>query len=127
MTNTETPAPATMHWHAGWNMPGYMPECDVYTFESFEGARGYMVESLGWHADNQETWVDEHDCDDIPCPTYGDGCPWNIAQNTRMLADELEGLPADGSKGSVWNGYAGNLVYWVELCIEDCELDTEDM
>ena len=31
---------------AGWNMPGYMPDNEPADFETFEQARGYIVEEL---------------------------------------------------------------------------------
>jgi hypothetical protein len=36
------------------------------------------------------TWSDPHDCDDIPCPTFGDDCPWQVAGYFDLLADERE-------------------------------------
>lgn len=126
MTNTETLRAGAMHWHVGWNMPGYLPECNVASFDNIEDARTYLIDELGFHAANQETWADEHDCDDIPCPIYGDRCPWNMAREIEALADELEADQDDVRRLGAWNGYAGDLVYWIELCVEDCDLESED-
>lgn len=121
MTETHTEGPAALHWHVGWNMPGYLPEMEPYTCWTIEDARGLMIDELGFHADNQETWVDEHDCDDIPCPTYGDSCPWMMAQDIRALVDDIVSYGDDYARLGAWNGYAGNLVYWITICTEVCD------
>jgi hypothetical protein len=65
--------------------------CDAESVEGFD----YCLE----HADAAQlremaraarSWSDEHDCDDIPCPTYGDDCPWQQAGALDILADERE-------------------------------------
>lgn len=33
-------------WIAGWNMPGYMPDNEPASFESFEDAKAYIIETL---------------------------------------------------------------------------------
>jgi hypothetical protein len=76
---------------------------------------------MDYHADSQETWSDEHDCDDIPCPTYGDNCPWNTAQDIRHEVDVINGLGRNGSQVDGWLTYAGNLAYWINPCVDDCE------
>lgn len=127
MTNTETERPAGLHYHVGWNMPGYLPEMAPFTCESFVDARAYLMDELEVHADNRESWSGEHDCDDIPCPTYGDDCPWNVAQDTRVLADELDTLSVKSDEGTGWSGYAGDLAYWIMPCTDDCDIESEDM
>ena len=100
-------------------MPGYLPESDPYVAESWEGAKAYMVEELRYHADNAESWADDHDCDDIPCPTYGDDCPWNNATQLRGEADHLESTygATDG-----WDGWSERLHYWISPCSDaECE------
>ena len=112
------------HWHTGNNMPGYMPEGDIGTHATFEDARACLVEDLEHEADSLEDWADEHDCDDIPCPTYGDSCPWQKAQDTRALCDELL---AETQDETVWQGYAGDLSDWISECCEPaCMADLDD-
>ena len=72
------------HFHAGHNDAGYLPESDPETFDTFEDAKRYMFGELLWAADNMASWADEHDCDDVPCPTYGDECPEQLASEVTL-------------------------------------------
>ena len=112
-TISTTDQDSAQHWHSGHNMPGYMPENDVWTHATFEDAVVFMVEDLEHYADATETWVDEHDCDDIPCPTYGDDCAWNKAQNTRAL---VEDLLHENTGETEWTGYDDGLAWWIVEC-----------
>jgi len=112
------------HYHSGYNMPGYLPESDcAYVFASFADARDSLVDDMKRHADSEESWVDEHACDDIPCPTYGDGCGYNRACDIRASAEDLG---AEEATSSDWGGYGGDLAYWVHACDEAICLDDED-
>ena len=113
------------HYHAGYNMPGYLPESDsgAYVFATFADARASLLDDMERHADSEESWADEHACDDIPCPTYGDSCPWNIAGAIRC---EMEDLTDCDASSTEWGGGAGNLAYWVHQCGETICLDEED-
>lgn len=44
---------AAVEWTAGWNMPGYLPESDPETFESWDDARDYIVDAISrfWDQD----------------------------------------------------------------------------
>jgi hypothetical protein len=103
-------ANANHHWHAGWNMPGFLPEADPGTYVSFDDARDALAEELAAHADAEQTWHEEHDCDDVPCPTFGDTCHWQKAAALRLIRDDL--LPAEVE----WTGYAAGLAYWIRSC-----------
>ena len=35
-----------MSWVAGWNMPGYLPECEPVSFDTWREAHAYIVEEL---------------------------------------------------------------------------------
>ena len=121
MDETDT---TTRHWHTGHNMPGYMPEGDIGTHATFAEAAFCLADDLDNEAKELETWADEHDCDDVPCPTYGDSCPWQKAQDTRELCDELLDETQDET---VWQGYAGDLSYWISECCEPaCMADLDD-
>lgn len=102
---------ATDHWHAGCNAPGFLPEDGPGTYASFVEARDTIAEDMAVHADNEASWADEHDCDDVPCPTYGDGCHAQRAGTIALTRDELLDAP-----GPRWSGYGGSLAYWIEAC-----------
>lgn len=110
------------HYHAGYNMVGYLPEMDPGTFTEWEYVKGYMLEELRLSADSVQSWVDKHDCDDIPCPTYGDSCGWNLAEN---LSSKAEYLNLDN--GPEWRTIVGNMSYWINACQDEaCELEEDD-
>lgn len=107
---------ARQHWHAGYNQPGCLPEAEPSVHDSFEEARHVLADEMTLHADAEESWADEHDCDDIPCPTYGDECHWQRAGELRIEREDL--LVADGPG---WSGYGAGLSYWVHACSKaDC-------
>lgn len=104
------------HWHAGFNRPGYLPESEPGVYSTFEAARDALAEDMHVHVDNEETWADEHDCDDIACPTYGDECHWQRAQNLR--AEREDALATDGP---CWEGSGCGYAYWVNEChMQEC-------
>jgi hypothetical protein len=82
----------------GHNQPGYLPDDDGtnrLVTRDWQCARDSLVEDLRDTAAATQTWADPHDCDDIPCPTYGDDCPDNLAADLRMAAEELAALQPD--------------------------------
>jgi hypothetical protein len=102
------------HWHAGWNMPGFLPEADPGTYASFREARDALAEELAAHANAEQTWNDAHDCDHVPCPTYGDRCHWQRAGTLRAIRDEVLGVDAEN-----WSARSTGLAYWIEACTAD--------
>jgi hypothetical protein len=94
----------------GHNQPGYLPDDDGTNrliTRDWQRARDSLLEDLRGAADATQTWADPHDCDDLPCPTYGDDCPDNLAADLRMAADELGALQPDThgrppSPGEAW-------------------------
>lgn len=114
-----------LHYHSGYNMPGYLPESDhaAYVFSTFVDARASLALDMTRHAESDESWADEHDCDDVPCPTYGDTCPDMMASEVRASAEDLASCEPSSSE---WGGYGGNLAYWVHECHESICLDEED-
>lgn len=108
--------PGTTHWHVGSNMAGYLPDSDdaSYVHETLPDARACLAEDLVSNADAVGTWADDHDCDDSPCPTYGDDCPWVAAQRLRDLAADLL-----ASEDADWDGpdFSGR-VWWLITCHE---------
>lgn len=103
--------PNVPRWHAGYNQPGYLPEAEPGVYASYHAARDGLAEDMEAAADATETWAVPHDCDDIPCPTYGEDCPWQTAGVIRAERDDL--LASDGPE---WSGHAGGLAYWVTAC-----------
>jgi hypothetical protein len=104
-------SPAVPHWHAGYNQPGYLPEAEPGVYTSYHAARDALAEDMEAAAEATETWADPHDCDDIPCPTYGEDCPWQAAGAIRAERDDL--IASDGPE---WSGHAGGLAHWVTAC-----------
>ncbi|HVE46682.1 MAG TPA: hypothetical protein VNA57_08045 [Acidimicrobiales bacterium] len=103
--------PAVSHFHAGYNQPGYLPEADPEVHRSFEAARQALAADLDLHATAEDTWADEHDCDDIACATYGQD--HQLAGDLAACRDELV-----SSQGPEWSGSAAGLAYWITSCEE---------
>lgn len=110
-----------VHYHAGHNMPGYLPESDVETFATFADAKSHTIYELNYAAENVATWADEHDCDDVPCPTYGDDCPHDQANALSLVAEDL-----NLDNGPEWGDIVAGLSWWITECHEDgCEVEEE--
>ena len=81
---------------AGWNMPGYLPECDPERFESAGEAFKYLVETVDrfWDSDASVWDGDGPDPDGVWLPVH----------------TELHNAP-----GTPWHGLSGDgrLVFWV--------------
>ena len=105
------PTPGVPHWHAGFNPPGCLPESEPGIYSSFETAAESLAEDMHRHSTSEETWADEHDCDDVPCPTHGEDCHWQGAGNVDAERDDLL-----GAEGSAWTGTTAGLAYWVTPC-----------
>lgn len=99
------------HWHGGYNQPGYLPETEPGVYPSYQTARDAAAADMDAAADSVETWADPHDCDDVPCPTYGEDCPWQQAGSIRAERDDL--IASDGPE---WSGHAGGMAWWVSIC-----------
>ncbi len=111
-----------VHYHAGHNMVGYLPESDVETFDNLAEAKSYAISELLFAADSTATWADEHDCDDIPCPTYGDDCPAQLASSLALAAEDVNLAGADG-----WSDIIGNNSWWITPCQDPyCQPDEEE-
>lgn len=109
------------HFHAGQNLPGYLPESDVACFSTFDEAKRYIIGNMLQQADDVATWSEPHGCDDVPCPAYGDDCPENKAADLTSTAEDL-----NLSNGPEWQSYAGDLSYWINLVpAEDCDSDAD--
>ena len=88
-------------WVVGWNMPGYMPDSDPSSFETWEDARDYLVEEL-------DRVCDETDDQD-------DGDQYNRA------ARELEGLNEEEEFGRT----IGKYHWWINKADHE-GLDADD-
>jgi hypothetical protein len=112
----------TPHFHAGHNDAGYLPEADTATFATFEDAKTYMIAELLEAADNMASWGEPHNCDDIPCPTFDDSCPEQLASSAALTAEELN---LEG--GPEWQAYLSDgralpVSWWIAPCPEeDCD------
>jgi hypothetical protein len=113
------PAAAAPHFHAGRNDAGYLPEAEVATFATFEDAKTYMIGELLEAADNVASWAEPHDCDDIPCPTFGDDCPEQLGNAAALEAESL-----NLESGPEWQAYLSDgrslpVSWWITPCAED--------
>lgn len=105
---------ARTHYHAGCNVPGYMPMADEPNiFATFDEAKSYMLEELDRAGDHMfDGGTDEEE---------------------RGLADEysaaMEDLNLDSGPG--WDAFLPSSTsehdlgvhYWIVQCSEDCEVD----
>ena len=102
-----------LHWHALWNMPGYLPESDPFVTAYWEDARDYLVDELALSADNAATWSDEDD--DEP------------AQNSFDLAALADELREEADIENGWSGYAGGLAWEMGSCSDwQCQVQDSD-
>lgn len=109
----------TIHFHAGHNDPGYLPESDVEIFTTFDDARYYMIDKLLDAAENFAICTDEHDCEDISCPTYGNECPEQLASRAIFLAEELSLKNGPGWQAYLSDGRSLPVSWWITPCQEE--------
>lgn len=114
---TETKGTA-VHFHAGHNDAGYLPECDVATFTQWDDAKRYMIDELLSAAESMASWGDEHDCDDVPCPTYGDECPESLAGSMATDAEDLNLESGPEWSTSLSDGRSLPVSWWISVCVE---------
>ena len=101
---------------AGHNQPGYLPDSAPALTRDWQSARDALIEDLRDAADATQTWADPHECHDIPCPTYGDDCPDNLAANLRAAAEELAASHPD----TPWQATVGAQVWWLDDLGDHC-------
>jgi hypothetical protein len=114
------------HFHAGHNDAGYLPEADVASFATFEDAKAYMIAELLQAADHIASWADEHDCDDIPCPSFGDACPEQLANSVALAAEELNLENGPEWFASLSDGRSLPVSWWISPCYDDCHDEDAD-
>jgi len=120
MTSTNATAP---HFHAGSNDPGYLPDDVPATFPTWDDAQRYIIGELLLDADHVGSWNEPHDCDDVPCPTFGDECPESKASDLTNLAEEL-----NLDNGPDWSTITAGRSYWISSCgcaMGQAEVDEE--
>ncbi len=85
------------HFHAGWNMPGYLPESDdgAFSYTTASDAKQSMLDDVLRHADSDDM-ADDHD----------------NAEALSAMADDLN--LNDVVNG--WDGYSDRLHYWITPC-----------
>ena len=110
----------TVHFHAGTNDPGYLPESEPASFATWDEARRYIIGEMLFDADSVGSWNEPHDCDDVPCPSFGDDCPEGKASALTFEAEDLN-LCNGPDYGSVTAGRS----YWIVQCSEP-NCDTND-
>jgi hypothetical protein len=99
MTETQTTTTHAIHFHVGWNMPGYLPECDVEMFETFEDAKRYLIGVM----DNEGDYLFDIDRKD----------------DADELSAEMQNLNLDN--GPEWETIVGNTSWWIMPCVDDRE------
>lgn len=117
MNTLETPS----HWVVGHNMPGYSPDNSPDHVETWNDAIGSLCEDLEIAAESLVTWSDEHDCDDIPCPTYGESCAWAQSQECADAVDQI----TDAVPDEPVDVYAAGECWFISPC-EDPECTGPD-
>lgn len=104
-----------IHFHAGYNMPGYLPEMDVFTGETFESARSFLLDELVRH---QDDWYVQNDGQ----PNRDKETGKFIPDPYKPLIADLESTSAETDRG--WNNWTENLAYWIDECVRlDCEME----
>jgi hypothetical protein len=104
------------HLHVGWNLPGYLPDTEPSTFTRFDDTKSYLISELLAAADSVASWNEPHECDDIPCPSYGDECPNDLANSLSLAAEDL-----NLANGPAWGGIVAGYSWWIKPCVEfDC-------
>lgn len=100
-----------LHWHAGYNTPGCLPEADPGTYTSFEDAQQALADDMEFHARSEDAWAGEHPCEGESCATYGESCGARRAEQIMAAWGDLL-----RSEGPAWSGSAAGLAYWVVEC-----------
>lgn len=101
-----------LHFHAATNrLPGYLSDDLLAVFPNWFEAKAYVIHELLNDADSAASWNEPHDCDDVPCPTYGDDCPEGKASDLTFVAEEL-----NLSNGPDWSTITAGLSYWIHEC-----------
>ena len=92
----------THHWHTGHNMPGYMPDGDIWTHRCIDDAIALLVDDLVGLADSAE--------DDIEHETI-----LAIIEKVKVATGPSDWATPDG------------YVNWITHCTEqDCMTDLDD-
>ena len=101
----------TTHYHAGWNMVGYLPEMDAgYPFEDWESAKGSMIDDLERECDSLDD-MGEHD---LANELSGE------EQSLNLITTRSHG------EGVEWGTIVGNISYWIVACVEEECLEEEE-
>ena len=106
----------TRHYHVGHNIPGYLPESDVYYAEDALTAKSVLISDIDYAGDSIFDVGEDED--------------------ERGLADEYSAAMEDLNLTNVTDGYSVTLptstskwdlgiAYWLAPCDEDCEDDDE--
>ncbi len=107
----------TFHFHAGSNDPGYLPDSSPACFPTYVEAKSWMLAELNLDADNASSWADPHECDDIPCPVYGDDCPASKGDALSATAEDL-----NLHNGPEWAETTAGRAYWITAVRnDDCD------
>lgn len=114
---TDNTIATPIHWIVGHNMPGYSPDNAPDHVETWNDAVGVLCEDLERASSDLDTSIEEHDCDNTPCPTYGDSCAWTQSQECADAVDQL----TDADPGYPLEVYAAGEVWFIVPCNDpDC-------
>lgn len=98
------------YYAVGHNMPGYLPESDVWVTDDHDAAKRSLIDDMERDAD--------HYCD--VAASIVDDDPTE-AERLRTLADEISAAQQDLnliSAGSEWGEIIGNVSYWLNVTEE---------
>lgn len=93
-----------IHYHVGYNMPGYMPDMEPWTTDSFEEARDFLLDELGRHLDDDYVMNDGMQLRD----REGRFVPYERA----ALIKDLKACKTPGN----WGDSTSDLAYWIMEC-----------
>lgn len=97
MLDSADPRSKKVHYHIGWNMPGYLPEMDPWMLTTAEDAKSSMIDAILFDA--------EHEADE------------DNAETLSALAEDLNLAKVEDG----WDGWTDRLHYWIMPCEEECE------
>lgn len=116
-------APSTKgtHWHAGWNMAGYLPETEPVSFDTFAGAYDYLAETVDRWLD-QDYGVEGSAGDEIIKGARAGAMANGGTEPADVTAREIlsqEHPTGEVSRLSSVDGWYGDIHFWAEPAADD--------
>jgi hypothetical protein len=103
-----------IHWVAGWNQPGYMPDAEPMGFTEWEDARDALIETI-------EEWIDNESAAEYVDSKLAEEQAEQIAAWSRNIA-----LLHDLDDGDEFTNTAGGYAFWIAPSDDDMPEDSDD-